>query len=722
MTDTPDYAGLGGVKKRGSSTASRPKYSMSIEVQDPDLVVPNPVRPAQKEHPDMEAEIFGLPLESDFVLYGAYNFDHALMRNAFIYEVSNQVGRYAARTRFCEVWLNVRTGPVTNAHYLGVYSFMERLTRNVNRINVRRVRRHHTAEPEITGGYIFKQDRKDPGESGFSGGGYGSLVWVDPDEHEVLPQQRSWLVAYLNQVNAAVRTRDPAVYGQLIDIEAWLDHHILNVFPKNVDAFRLSGYMYKEREEKFVLGPIWDFDRAMGSTDGRDRYWNQWPNSGGDGGTSYFAYGWYGPLFGNQPPTGDDPWAVMYRARWRELRAGPLSSENVLGIIDDMAAEVGEAADRDWVKWRQGTRDYTIRVNQLRTWIERRLDWIDAQFTEPPEFDPPSGEVDEGAAVTLSAVEGEIFYTVDGPDPRGGDGQPAAEALRYEGPITITRNTKIQARARIGGSVWSPLVEQTYYTYLLPLVITELMYNPPPDPATAFFSTYFEYIELQNVGDVTIPLAGVSFVDRVRFSFSDGAVETLAPGEYVLIVRNREAFDYLYGAGKNIAGEFSSNLSNRLMPIKLVGPVGEPLMDFEYRDSWHPSTDGEGHSLVIIDPRRPRASWNDAESWRASIEVLGSPGDDDVDRGGMQLPGDYNQDGRITVSDPVSQLKYQFGLASDLPCDTEEGRLTLLDTTGDGRLNIADVLWLLSYQFLSGPPPVLGATCRPIEGCPDVCP
>ena len=59
----------------------------------------------------------GMPSESDWVLWGPYNFDLSLMHNPFIYELSNQIGRYATRTRFVEVFLNTDGGPLDSNDY-----------------------------------------------------------------------------------------------------------------------------------------------------------------------------------------------------------------------------------------------------------------------------------------------------------------------------------------------------------------------------------------------------------------------------------------------------------------------------------------------------------------------------------------------------------------------------------------------------------------------------
>ena len=84
-------------------------------------------------------------------------------------------------------------------------------------------------------------------------------------------------------------------YAQYIDVNSFIDHHILNLLPMNVDAFRLSGYMHKGTEGKLELGPIWDFDRALNSTDSRDDRPDTWSGSGD--GTDFLNYFWWSRFF-----------------------------------------------------------------------------------------------------------------------------------------------------------------------------------------------------------------------------------------------------------------------------------------------------------------------------------------------------------------------------------------------------------------------------------------
>ena len=80
------------------------------------------------------------------------------------------MGRYAVRTRFCGVYVNVRGQTIDQRSYVGVYVLMEKIKRGSDRVPIERLLRKHTEAPEVSGGYIFKVDRLDPGYRGFTGG------------------------------------------------------------------------------------------------------------------------------------------------------------------------------------------------------------------------------------------------------------------------------------------------------------------------------------------------------------------------------------------------------------------------------------------------------------------------------------------------------------------------------------------------------------------------
>ena len=125
---------------------------------------------------------------------------------------------------------------------------------------------------------------------------------------------------------------------------------------------------------------------------------------------------------------------------------------------------------------------------------------------------------------------------------------------------------------------------------------------------------------------------------------------------------------------------------------------------------------------------------NENSTAMATVVVTVGP----LDLGGVQTPGDCNQDGRQDVADAVCLLGHLFGGdPATLPCQTpgfdgpgveDPANKALLDLQPDGGINIGDPLFLLNYLFSGGARPgicvdVTENECKVqvrIDGCPDV--
>ncbi len=197
-------------------------------------------------------------------------------------------------------------------------------------------------------------------------------------------------------------------------------------------------------------------------------------------------------------------------------------------------------------------------------------------------------------------------------------------------PLNIVQSTELKARAFVDGA-WSALAADRYLLPT-PLTITEVHYHPadPSDDERAVNADWndndFEFVELTNVGAEAIPLARMAFTDGFAFDFDDAAVSTLAAGQSLVVVRNRDAFETRYGEGILIAGEFADGgLNNGGERIVLRGSAGETVVDFTYADSgdWPARADGSGSSLRVIDPH---GDLSDADNWHASDDYSGTPG------------------------------------------------------------------------------------------------
>ena len=632
-----------GIKTRGSSTGGRSKSSLSMEMQD-------------EFGQDKNLSLIGMPNESDWVLWGPYNFDLTLMHNPFIFELSRQIGRYAPRTRFVELYMNTGGGALSTADYFGVYALMEKIDRDSDRVDVEKIFSEHKSSPEVSGGYILKIDRADPGDSGFSAAGQG-IKYVYPKEeqmesNEFDPQEKA-LRKFLNDMGTSLNAsyfRDPIRgYAKYIDIDAAIDHHLLNVLAFNVDALRLSGYMHIPRGGKLIFGPIWDFDRALGSTDGRDNNPRTWRSQTGDRGTDFFNYPWWNRMFR------DIDFFQKYIDRFQSLRQSEFSKVNINSIIDGMAEELREAQKRNLSKWNQRPRSayggtYDGEVQHMKTWLSRRITFMEQQFVDPPKADVPAGFVELNTSITLKSSEGgNVYYTLDGTDPRKPGGGLSTKAILYKNsPILVKDNTfltarvqKISHRSLTGSnnpplsSKWSGPITNFYSIAPTPkigdLIFSEIHYHPQ-DPTLAEMiidptlkSSDFEFLELLNNSDKTLNLSGLKISGEVRFSFLDGNDKTLSPGSRFLIAGNALAFSRRYDSNLSLVGEYSGKLNNGGGNLQITDQKGEIILSLNYLDDWFPSTDGQGYSLVA----KPVVIQNEQQgktAWRPSVDIDGSPG------------------------------------------------------------------------------------------------
>jgi len=316
---------------------------------------------------------------------------------------------------------------------------------------------------------------------------------------------------------------------------------------------------------------------------------------------------------------------------------------------------------------------------------------------------------------------------------------PEINAVRLGGVgLVLDRTTIARSRARAGDE-WSALHEATFVVDSSVLRITEIMYHPRPAPVlpddppggSPFSDDDFEFIELRNVGDVPINLVGMRFVSGIEFTFPAGSqdpADDLQPGEFVLVVENLEAFRSRYDVTDlYIAGQYRGNLDNDGESIVLVDALGRLTLDFVYSDNWHRITDGLGRSLEIIDATAPPETWGLRTSWSASEVDDGTPGTGpDLIDGGLQRPGDINQDGNVDISDGVGLLGHLFGGALPvLPCGDgtvrDAANRALLDGSGDGSVDLSDAVYLLNYLFQGGPPHAGGVECVSVSGCPRGC-
>ncbi|MDD3276033.1 MAG: CotH kinase family protein [Kiritimatiellales bacterium] len=627
-----------GIHRRGDSSlrATDRKPNLAVETR------------AADSDDGLDIAPFGMPPESDWVLLAAYDWDKPGLRNALMYNLSNQTENYAVRTRFVEVFLNYSGGALTTNHYNGLYILMEKIKRDSNRVDVEKLTPQDNALPNIAGGYLLRKDRISDTSTLLSTS--EGLYCIDPPKDELTTDQKNYITTYIRSFESQLFNSDPTTgYPKYIDVGSFIDHHLLNMLAQNVDGLRLSTYMRKSRYGKLTMGPLWDFDRSIDSTDSHDDNPEVWcvPYATGYVIPAYQLY-WYTRLFQNA-----DFWQD-YIDRWQNLRSTFFSDANLCATLDTLAAETAEAKVRDDARWKMGYRTVSSgyafdgtwqgEVNHMRWWLTTRTAFIDSQFIDAPTFSRSNETLDQSILLSLSAPSNTtIYYTLDGSDPRARGGRPSATASVYTGTLVVAPDSVVKARAWNGAdwvyktappfdAPWSGISQTVFPRKRSQLQLTEVHYNPAaPAEGSLYSANDFEFIELQNTGTSSIDLRGYELDGGIEFSFAGSAVESLPAGAFVVVVEDLAAFSSLYNTnGMYIAGEYSGKLADSGDNIRLEFYKLQ-VFDIAYSDArgWPDAADGGGSSLIPLNDRIDEQGCDSLDypgNWRASTYIGGSPG------------------------------------------------------------------------------------------------
>ena len=371
-TDDALYAGGTSIDTRGFTSADFPKKQFKLELRD-------------VTGSDVDANLFGMGAEEDWVLYGPGRYDRNLIANPLMQRLAGRVGLVEMSQRFVELFLDDGSGPIGADDYAGIYIVSENVKIDGTRVDIQTLGAGDNSEPEVTGGYILKIDRADPDEYGFkTASGFptfvnpNTLVVVRPKLPDLTSAQQNWIEDHINDFEAALtgpNFTDPALgYAPFIHIPSWIDAHILRLIAKDTDFLVFSHFMTKDREGKLRTEPLWDFDRTLNSDDDFNADPNEvfHPER-----ADPFGFGWWGPLF-------EDPsFRAQYEARWAELRGGVLSEASIFAEIDALADVVRSAYEREDARWgslsRYGSRYGTFQgeIDALKSWLTTRFALLD---------------------------------------------------------------------------------------------------------------------------------------------------------------------------------------------------------------------------------------------------------------------------------------------------------------------------------------------------------
>jgi CotH kinase protein/Secretion system C-terminal sorting domain len=404
------YNGKIGIEIRGQSSQMFPMKSYSIELRD---VAGNSV----------DKSLFGMPKEADWVLYAPYT-DKTLMRNFLAYTLSNELGHWAAHCRFVEV--------VINGDYKGIYVFMERIKRGSGRVNIAKLNSTDISGDAVTGGYIFSLDKEPNGWfSSFNAPGSTNqnkrqFSYVYPKPENIVQAQKDYIKSYVDSFEYVLAGRDyqDKISGvrKFADLNSFIDYFIVNEVSRNVDGYRLSTFLYKDRnsrDRKIYAGPVWDYDLAYRNAnycDGSSTVgWAYQFNVVCPGDGAGLIPFWWERLMTDTAFTSD------LRCRWKDKRQNTISIIHLNQVIDSVVTLTSEARTRHFQRWpilgqyiwpnpQPIATNYAGEISYLKEWLSNRLNWIDNNL-------PNSGKCEDWPVTLEGTLQADVF-----PNPTKGEG------------------------------------------------------------------------------------------------------------------------------------------------------------------------------------------------------------------------------------------------------------------------------------------------------------
>ena len=379
LTDSfTDYNGKISIEIRGSTSQNFPKKSYALETQD-------------LKGNNNNVSLLNMPSENDWILYAPYS-DKSLMRNFLIFYLGNKLGRYNTRTKYCEL--------VINGDYKGIYILMEKIKRDNNRVDIAKLNKNDISGDDLTGGYIIKIDKFSSTTDKYWISNYNTIggdqlyfQYHYPKYGDMSNEQRDYIRYFIDDFENSLYGKnfsDSIIgYANYIDISSFVDFYIINEFAKNIDGYRLSTFMYKDKSSnggKLIMGPLWDYNLAFGNAE----YCSGWNTSGWQQDGSCFDLA--GVPFWFERLLEDTTYQNTLKCRWYYLRQSVLKQEKLLNFIDSISYHLDDAMKRNFERWDiLGTnvtpnyfvgKNYDEEIFFLKNWIIERLTWMDENI--PP--------------------------------------------------------------------------------------------------------------------------------------------------------------------------------------------------------------------------------------------------------------------------------------------------------------------------------------------------
>lgn len=386
------------IKVRGNITRFFPKKGLQVEFTDP-----------KDNDESIDVPLLGMEKAPEWNLIASY-MDRSLMRNVLTFDLARQFKNdqgeplwYTPQYQYVEL--------MVNCQYRGIYTLVEKIERAKNKVKLEDFDWNH---PEKSP-FILKKDGKGFGHVSEKGETFrttwgSKLSFFYPSKKKILKlkeERPDKFKEFIKTLTSSLDSVEDLLFSitakeqktkeieNLIDLPSFAHFMIVQEMTKNIDGYRRSLYFYRDDHGKYRMGPVWDFDTALGNLWFYRQHltWGfQYGHVGRylDGNVELF---WFKRLMNNKK------FATLVVDTYKKLRAKgqPLHWDSIEGTIDNMLAHLPpEAIERNFDRWKVlGKRPKLIffipppyphthagEVLKLKKWFKKRLEWLDVNFPD----------------------------------------------------------------------------------------------------------------------------------------------------------------------------------------------------------------------------------------------------------------------------------------------------------------------------------------------------
>jgi hypothetical protein len=307
---------------------------------------------------DEKQSLFGLPAAKSWVLLAEY-YDPTLIKNTVAFELGNRFGlRFNHTSHHVVLYLN--------GVYYGHYMLTEHNQVGRGRVDI-----------DEDDGWLAELDFYYSEEPKFRTTNYNLPVTIKSPEIEPADIDNSVYDFVRKDINelcdsmASARFPENG-YRDLIDMQQFISYIMVPQIIGHGDFDALgSVYLYKDKNEKISMGPLWDYDMTFGYDRRTPAYTlvDTWTNRRPYPISNFFQRFFQDPVFLSK-------WKEFWNSKLPEISSIP-------SFIDETANKIGKSAEENFkIWWTNYPVDFNEQIGIMKGYYNTRIAYLNEEYNK----------------------------------------------------------------------------------------------------------------------------------------------------------------------------------------------------------------------------------------------------------------------------------------------------------------------------------------------------